>query len=470
MFFLKQIFVIASYSVAMILEGPVDFSRKVKLKIIRITGFKFSGRDGSNKTIIYEEPRNYRLPGKIKASRNIEYDEDPCVFVYLTNSYPYSRAGYAERSHKMLFALAGHGLSVKAATRFAYPNVIGDIARRETDSFGNYDVHRVLPSHFPQRRLKQFEKAINEVEKLCRRLDVSILHTTSDFNNAYIISHVADRLGIPWTYETRGEAHNTWLSKVPSEYKEKALESDYYKYAVEQELDAARSAATCVVLSKLTRNSLISKGVDPDKIVIVPNSIDPREIEPLGQAENLGFQKPENKILIGTVSSIVSYEGIDLLIKALKDLPLSIEALIVGDGEERKHLENLAETSGLKSRVHFVGSQPQSHISQWYDLLDVFVIPRTDDIVCRNVTPIKGLLAQGLGIPVVSSDLEALREVTGDKASYFQPGNSDDLAKAILDTIESNLTPVKAKEAQRFVLQRTWSRSTEPLIKVFRGI
>jgi glycosyltransferase involved in cell wall biosynthesis len=48
--------------------------------------------------------------------------------------------------------------------------------------------------------------------------------------------------------------------------------------------------------------------------------------------------------------------------------------LIVGDGEERSHLEARARESGL-SGIRFIGFRNQTELPQFYDLCDVFVLP-----------------------------------------------------------------------------------------------
>lgn len=48
--------------------------------------------------------------------------------------------------------------------------------------------------------------------------------------------------------------------------------------------------------------------------------------------------------------------------------------LIVGNGEERAHLEERAQASGLRS-IRFLGFRNQTELPQFYDLCDIFVLP-----------------------------------------------------------------------------------------------
>src|SRR5699024_4787124 len=91
-----------------------------------------------------------------------------------------------------------------------------------------------------------------------------------------------------------------------------------------------------------------------------------------------------------------------------------------------------------------VGKQPATTIWKWYAALDIFVIPRKNQDVCRTVTPIKTLMAQANGVPVVASDLPALREVTGNKAIYFRAEYPQELAGAVQKYLDMDTSSINA--------------------------
>ena len=166
---------------------------------------------------------------------------------------------------------------------------------------------------------------------------------------------------------------------------------------------------------------------------------------------------------MGSVTSVVDYEGLDVLIESMLELPDNYVALIVGDGTARPGLEQLAESLGVADRVLFVGRQPSADIAKWYAVLDVFVVPRHDTLVCRTVTPMKALSAQALGVPVVASDLPALREVTGGVETYVPPGDAVALAAAILG--------VKGTDAgKEWAATRTWSMAAASFQRIYESL
>lgn len=202
-----------------------------------------------------------------------------------------------------------------------------------------------------------------------------------------------------------------------------------------------RAAAGVVALSETSATSLRARGID-GPIAVAPNAVAPDWLSkrmPAEQAkQHLGLDR---RRFVGAVSSIVEYEGFDDLIIALHHLPRDVAVLLVGDGTHLKALRQLAEREELSDRVIFTGRQSANSIAPFYSALDVFVVPRRDSLVTRTVTPMKTLQAHAFGIPIVASDLPALREVTRGEAKYVRPGEPMELAAAINAALQGHAVP-----------------------------
>lgn len=404
-------------------------------------------------------------PASVKKLRN---NGKHRVLHYLTNSVPYTHSGYTMRTHNVLKAQKSAGLEVRGVTRLAYPVLVGKVPPSGVQVIDGIEYHRLLPTAYPVSLLERDRLAVDMLVEQAKRFGATILHTTTDFKNAVVVSKAAEHLGIPWVYEIRGELESTWLSKQPDQLQEQAASSQFYRLARNQETSYARSADAVVTLSEIVKRQFGERGVTPEKIHVIPNAIDAQVVGRKFDRDEIRkrFGLPSTP-LIGTVTSVVGYEGIDILIRALHELPNSIEALIVGDGTARPELEKLARKLGLRSRVHFVGRKPQAEIWQWYAALDIFVVPRKDTRVCRVVTPIKALMAQALGIPVVASDLPALREVTGNTAYYVRPEEPKSLAYEISHI----LAETKLRQPEKtWVQSRTWQANAEKYLDLYRQI
>jgi len=393
------------------------------------------------------------------------------VLFYFTNSKPFTESGYTERSHQLLMALKNHGVSVMGVTRLGYPAVIGTFPARGHSVVDGIKYVHLLPKKFPMEKSAQIDLAVRMLVKEARDFDATVLHTTTDFKNAIVVSRAAEILEIPWVYETRGELHKTWLSKKPKNFQTDAISSEFYLAASRKEFESMRKAAAVVQLSEISKASAVGEGISGDKIAIVPNAVSAIEIgrnyDRTLVREELGLQK--GKKLVGAITSVVQYEGLDDLLKAVKLLP-EIDCIIVGDGESTSSLEQLVRELGIEDQVEFIGKQPSESIWKWYAALDLFVIPRKNQEVCRTVTPIKTLLAQANGIPVVASDLPALREVTGNRAVYVSPENPGMLAQTIEWIFSQGMKNMDdlRRASRKWVENRTWEANALRLVALYR--
>ncbi|OFP64470.1 hypothetical protein HMPREF2978_00490 [Corynebacterium sp. HMSC074C01] len=377
------------------------------------------------------------------------------VVWFLNNSLPYTQSGYTYRSHSSLKALQASGIGVQAVTRLGYPVVIGSLAKSSVQSIDGVRYHRLVPSRYPA-DLKTREDLTVEMLLACvRSIRPQVLHTTTDFRNAQVVSRVASETGIPWVYEVRGELENTWLSKVPEGDQGIAKESEYYLLARERETEAMKAANAVIALSNVAKGHMVDRGVDESKIFVVPNAIDSedlsRQVDVKQIRRELGLDVDSK--WFGTVTSVVGYEGLDLAVRALGELGNNWKLLVVGEGTDLPRLINLARDLGVERRVVFAGRQDNSDIWKWYAALDVFVIPRIDSEVCRNVTPLKPLLAKAVGVPTVSSNLPALKEVSGVGGLLFEPGNLQDFVVKIKKACANERL---IEDARNWVQERTW--------------
>ena len=221
-----------------------------------------------------------------------------------------------------------------------------------------------------------------------------------------------------------------------------------------------------MVLSEVSKANLVTRGVEDSKIFVVPNAIDDqdlyRDIDIPKLRAGLGLDSDSK--WFGSVTSVVGYEGLELAIRALTQLDKNWNLLIVGDGTELPNLKKLAENLEVRNRVLFAGRQENADIWKWYAVLDVFVIPRIDAQVCRNVTPLKPLLAKALGVPTVCSDLPALREVAGAGGLFFPPGNLNQFVYQIEQAMGDEELIRLGKE---WVKGRTWKANASRYSEIY---
>lgn len=361
------------------------------------------------------------------------------VLHVLTSSLPHTQSGYTMRSHAILRAQAMAGVDARAVTRIGYPVIIGRPTAQETDVVDGVIYRRILPARaqaWPAARLTQMSRLLaREVERFAPH----VLHTTTNYLNALVTQAVARSYGLPWVYEMRGVLECTWVAGRPSWQEDEALSSERFALLRYKETEMAGQADAVVVLSRVQAEDLIARGVDSDRITVMPNAVgqetltSPR-LSPADARARLGL--PREGLWVGSVSSLVGYEGFDVLLRAVarcRDRGVDLRCAIVGDGVSRPGLLALAGELGLGESVCAVpGRVDRVSALDWYQALDVFCVPRVDTPVCRLVTPIKPMTAMALGRPVVASALPALRELTAPASNRsFPAGDVEALARVL---------------------------------------
>jgi glycosyltransferase involved in cell wall biosynthesis len=397
------------------------------------------------------------------------------VLHILTNSLPHTGSGYAQRSHSLIRAQADAGWKVSAVTRLGYPVQVGQIRASRMDTVDGVDYYRLLPARLPRGLQARLQLQAEKTLRLALHLRPSIIHTTTHFVNALVAECVADALGIPWVYEVRGQLADTWASNRPAA----AARSERYKLFRDRENGAVQRASAVVSLSESMQRDVLALGVLPKNSALVPNSIgesfllDPCD-SPQARAK-LGL--PSAGIFIGTVSSLVDYEGLDDLIRAfalIVDDYEHLKCLIVGDGASLPRLRGLARELGVETKVLFPGrvDRNQSHV--FHQALDVFVVPRKDLTVTRQVTPLKPVEALASSRPVIFSDLPALNEVvlSGREGLSVPAGNPEKLAAAIRYLVDNpDLRKRMGVHGRTRVLEeRTWTAAAAATTALYFAI
>ena len=388
------------------------------------------------------------------------------VLFVLTNSLPHTGSGYAQRSHSLLTAVRNAGWEPAAVTRLGWPVQTGVIAAASRDVVDGIAYHRLLPARLVpgfDARLDQHAAALLD---LVLRERPAVLHTTTHWVNAAVTEAVAEAVGIPWVYEVRGHLADTWASARGPE----ALGSERYRAFRAREADAVRRADGVVTLAATMRARLVEDGVDPAAVVLSPNAVGGAFLEEPGrrrEARRLLGLDPDAEY-IGTVSSVVPYEGIDDLVRVLAALAPQrprLRLLVAGDGTALPGVAALAEAMGVRDRVDLPGRVDRSVAPLYHQALDVFCVPRKDTSVTREVTPMKPLEAMASRRPVLLSRLPALEELVeeGVTGRTTPAGDVDAWAGAVTDLLDN---PAAAADMGRrarawVVAERTWAANAE---------
>ncbi|MGP9846309.1 glycosyltransferase [Brachybacterium sp. 107] len=423
------------------------------------------------------------VPAHVHVSATAErHDDEPLrVLHLLTNSLPHTQSGYSLRSHRILTALRDQGIESIALTRTGYPVMVGIPTAHDEDIVDGIRYVRTLPARLPQTQQERLEAEVARAVELVEEFRPHVLHATTNYHNALVAQAVSDATGLPWVFEVRGLMEKTWVaSHTSDEGRVAATASEKHRLIAAKEGEQARDADAVVTLSTTMADELVSRGVNREKITLVPNGVDgslfeghvstarAREIVQLEEVAGFGA----DAFLVGAVSALVEYEGFDVLLRAVAhlvqdqrtpdDLRRRLGVVLAGDGVSRPGLVDLAGELGIGDRVHLPGRVPRDEARRWVEALDVVVVPRRDVAVARSVTPQKPIEALALRRPLILSDLPALREVVPNAgpdtvAQCVSAGDPLALAAAIVASSERWTGTDPSETASLFVVGgRSW--------------
>lgn len=402
------------------------------------------------------------------------------VLHLLTNSLPATQSGYTLRSHRLLGALVDAGVTITAVTRLGYPVMVGGLLADRTTRVDKIVYRRLLPwrlgATLPQRLQQSVAAILKEVEGQ----QIDLVHTTTNYQNALVAQAVARSLGVPWVYEVRGVMEETWVSGKKTEAaRQQAEASERFSLLRARETQFCMEADAVVTLSQTMKDFLVERGVPAEKIALAPNAVSEQLFE-----QNLTSQQARQQLgldaegqWVGSVTSVVHYEGLDTLLRAvalLRAAGADVRVLIAGDGTARASLERLAAELNLGKAAVFTGRLAPEDALLAHQSLDVFAVPRTNDRVCRSVTPLKPIEAMAVGRPVVMSDIPPLAELVHNAVApgagkLFHTGNPADMARALTEFLTDPEACAEAvAQGRRFARTRLWSHNAETLLALYR--
>ncbi|WP_080760263.1 glycosyltransferase family 4 protein [Pseudoalteromonas luteoviolacea] len=137
--------------------------------------------------------------------------------------------------------------------------------------------------------------------------------------------------------------------------------------------------------------------------------------------------KPSLKLIF--IGNIVKESGLTTILNALANLPARVEVNldIVGDGPMKKALVNELIRKRLNRRVHFLDAKPRSWILKKLPQYSAIVAPYCSDASLaqvNNITYVKEAMA--CGVPVLTSNIAACKEITSSNTGMKCPPNSID--------------------------------------------
>jgi glycosyltransferase involved in cell wall biosynthesis len=192
-----------------------------------------------------------------------------------------------------------------------------------------------------------------------------------------------------------------------------------------------------------------AKTISPDRVSTIYNCLDidavTRQQLTVNEARSQ-LELPADAFIFGNIHRLDKSKGHDYFIQAFASISEQMpdaHLAIIGGGDRQAMLEKLAEDLGISARVHLLGLVPEA--SRYIKAFDVFVIPSLHEGFGLGL--LEGMSA---AIPTLSSTGGALPEVVGDTGLQFPPGDTDALARRLLEVYSMSEEDRKKMGADAF--------------------
>jgi glycosyltransferase involved in cell wall biosynthesis len=239
---------------------------------------------------------------------------------------------------------------------------------------------------------------------------------------AYVVSRLK---WIPFVFELR----DLWPESIKAVGAMK--ESAAIRALERLELFLYRKAARIVSVTHSFKRTLISRGVDGEKIEVVTNGVDMSRFKPMPKdAELLRELGLAGKFVAGYVGTHGLAHHLETLLDAAEMLrarpdDASYHFIFLGDGARKQALKDEAARRDLDN-VTFIDSVPKEQVARYWSLLDVSVIHLRKTELFTTVIPSKLFECMGMGLPVLHGVAGESADIVRDEGVgiVFEPENT----------------------------------------------
>lgn len=200
-------------------------------------------------------------------------------------------------------------------------------------------------------------------------------------------------------------------------------------------------------------------GVAPERLKVIYNGINRAAAEEPAQ-------EPLHPYMV-SVGRMVPWKGFDGLIQLVADMP-EWHLVLVGDGPERKRLEQLAVKKGVADRVRFTGALTRTKTLGWCAAADAFVLNTSFESFSYQIVE-----ALSVGAAIVTTRIGSIPELVQDGVEGVLV-TPDDLPafRAALSTVvsEKEVWDERRSTARQKSESFSVSRTIEELVALLKTI
>jgi glycosyltransferase involved in cell wall biosynthesis len=290
-----------------------------------------------------------------------------------------------------------------------------------------------LPGEFPL--AIPFSSFISNVLPI---LKLDVIHSHHPFLLGQAAARQAQDLDVPlvFTYHTRYREYSHYI----------ALNQELVKDVIDRWLgDYMQQCHHIIAPSESIRHLLVEDYGITEQVTIIPTGIDP---EPFQKADGQSLRQERgwanDKVLV-SVGRLAPEKNFNTLLQAAAlviEQDPRVRLVLIGDGDEREALEDLAAELEISDRVEFTGKVPFDDVARYLKAADLFCF--------ASVTETQGVVtteAMAAGLPIVAVDATGTSDVvTHGQEGLLTENNHEALAQSIARVLNDDALRQRLKD------------------------
>ena len=197
-------------------------------------------------------------------------------------------------------------------------------------------------------------------------------------------------------------------------------------------------AAHVLVVTQGAKENLISKGVETEKISVMPHWVEESLFERTNAKARLQVREHYgwgDRFVVMFAGNLGLVQGLRTVVSAVSELRnhRRISMVLVGEGSDKRHLQEFARSLGVEDRIQFIGYQPMERMPEIMAASDVLLVHLKHSELSRYVIPTKTLAYLAAARPILMAMDGAAAQLVRDAGAglVIPPENPSEMANAI---------------------------------------
>jgi len=302
------------------------------------------------------------------------------------------------------------------------------------------------------------------IDRLLPAINLDVIHTHHPFLLGQTAANKARELNLPlvFTFHTQYREYTHYFPLSADTVQ------NFLKNAVDHWLqDFMRRCQHIIIPSESMRDTLVNEYGLKNNFTVIPTGIDLEAYRTASGEKIRKKRRWEKDIVMISIGRLAPEKNWPLLLHAaalvLKEYP-QFRLVLIGDGPDRKNLEDLAQELGIQKRVTFTGSLSFTETPSYMKAANLFGF--------ASITETQGLAtleAMAAGLPVVAVDASGTRDILKNgQQGYLVENDANALAAGIKKLLSNpdrmqKFAAAAYKKAQSFNIEKL----TERLLDVY---